>query len=101
MKNTKESWTVRSFYHAPGFSAGIALVSLLLTAASSGQVAATSKPGASALAKYDRNHNGVLDADELAVMQADQAKAAAAVVTTAATEKRDEPTIMSPFEVTA
>src|SRR5476649_2353360 len=47
-------------------------------------------PSPAILAKYDKNHNGVLDPDEIAAMQADQAKAAA---------KADQPIAMSPFEV--
>ncbi len=47
-------------------------------------------PSPAMLAKYDKNHNGVLDPDEIVAMQADQAKAAA---------KGDQPIAMSPFEV--
>src|SRR4051812_56715 len=40
-----------------------------------GQATATvSAPNPAALAKYDKNKNGVLDPDELARMQADEAK---------------------------
>lgn len=47
------------------------------------------------LAKYDKNHNGRLDPDELAAMQADEAKAASA-----AENGTDKETVqLSPFEV--
>ncbi len=57
-------------------------------------------PDAKALAQYDKNKNGKLDPDELAAMQADEAKAAKAVATTTAVA--DEKAIeLSPFEVNA
>lgn len=57
---------------------------------------------AAALAKYDRNKNGKLDADELAAQRADEARAAAAVAANPApaTEK-EELVELSPFEVNA
>lgn len=51
------------------------------------------------LAKYDQNHNGVLDPDELAQLRVDQAAAAAAVQTS--TSPADTVVKMSPFEVSA
>jgi hypothetical protein len=52
------------------------------------------------LAKYDKNKNGVLDADELSAMHADEAKAAAAVKTTSnAGEEKSDVVQLSPFEV--
>ena len=52
------------------------------------------------LAKYDKNNNGKLDADELAAMQADQAKMAAApVATSPGTTAGDDTVQLSPFEV--
>ena len=53
---------------------------------------------AKTLAKYDKNKNGKLDPDELSALQADEAKAAAAV-STAPGETRDEVVALSPFEV--
>src|SRR3954468_6700083 len=56
-------------------------------------------PDAATLAKYDKNHNGRLDADELATMQADQAKAAKTPVVDSAPRSGDEVVQLSPFEV--
>ena len=53
---------------------------------------------AATLAKYDKNHNGVLDPDEIAAMQADQAKAAQTPVTTGASK---EVVTLNPFQVDA
>src|SRR6476620_11285821 len=50
-------------------------------------------PDAATLAKYDKNHNGRLDADEVATMEADQRDAA-----NTPTEKSDV-VLLSPFEV--
>ena len=55
------------------------------------QAPAPTTPDAATLARYDRNGNGVLDADEFALMQADDAKAA----------KTDAVFELSPFEVNA
>jgi outer membrane receptor protein involved in Fe transport len=57
-------------------------------------------PDAATLAKYDKNHNGVLDPDELAAMQADQAKAANIPVERAAPADKDV-IELSPFTVNA
>jgi hypothetical protein len=68
------------------------------------QVAKTSDalataPDSATLAKYDKNHNGVLDPDELATMQADAAKTAnVPVEKTAALDSKDV-IEMSPFTV--
>src|SRR5687767_3884259 len=54
------------------------------------------------LARYDTNRNGVLDADEIAARQADQARAAGSVESgapSAASAARDEAVQLSPFEV--
>jgi outer membrane receptor for ferric coprogen and ferric-rhodotorulic acid len=56
-------------------------------------------PDPQMLAKYDKNGNGRLDPDELAAMQADQAKAAQAPVATTASSA-DKVVELSPFEVT-
>ena len=74
-----------------------ALATLPLVAQSTG---ATPAPDAKTLAKYDLNHNGKLDPDELAAMQADEAKAAKAV-TTAAAAQDHEVVQLTPFEVNA
>ncbi len=58
-------------------------------------------PDAQTLAKYDKNNNGRLDPDEVAAMQADQAKAAATPVTTSATAASQEVVTLSPFQVDA
>ena len=51
------------------------------------------------LAKYDLNRNGRLDAEELASLQADQAKAAAIPVSGAPAAGQDQTVQLSPFEV--
>src|SRR4051812_2520707 len=57
-------------------------------------------PDAATLAKYVRNHNGVLDADELSAMQADQAKSAQAASSSTTTSTEVGDTVqLSPFEV--
>ncbi len=68
------------------------------------QSAATaSAPDAKTLAKYDKNHNGTLDGDEVAAMQADNANAAKAVATSAAAPSpaKDEVVELSPFQVSS
>jgi outer membrane receptor protein involved in Fe transport len=72
---------------------------LVFTLASAQQVAPKS-PDAKTLAKYDKNKNGKLDADELATLQADEAKDAKAPATSPATNSGDVVT-MSPFTVDA
>ncbi|HVS53915.1 MAG TPA: TonB-dependent receptor [Opitutaceae bacterium] len=66
------------------------------------QLAPSASPDAATLAKYDKNHNGVLDTDELAAMQADKAKAAATpvVAATGNDEAGENVVQLSPFEVT-
>ncbi len=61
------------------------------------QQAAASATDAAALAKYDKNRNGRLDSDEIAAMQADQAKQVP--VTTGAAKPQGETVELSPFEV--
>jgi outer membrane receptor protein involved in Fe transport len=56
-------------------------------------------PDAATLAKYDLNKNGQLDPSELTAMEADQAKAAAAVASEPASGK--EVVELSPFQVNA
>jgi hypothetical protein len=85
---------------------GLAAASYPASLAQTAPPAATSGVSAATLAKYDKNQNGVLDANELTAMQADEAKAAATpVVTTPGTAPApaapasDEVIALSPFEV--
>jgi outer membrane receptor protein involved in Fe transport len=71
-----------------------------LTSPTWAQTAATATTAAQ-LARYDKNKNGVLDADELAALQADEAKAARAVKTSGTGDQKDEVLELSPFQVTA
>src|SRR5882724_12001032 len=73
----------------------MALVTQPLSAQS---VNATPAPDAKTLAKYDKNQNGKLDADELAAKQADDAKAASVPVASTPAAK-EEVLELSPFEV--
>mgnify|MGYP001553585485 CR=1 FL=1 len=57
-----------------------------------------SAPDAQTLAKYDKNHNGRLDPDELAAMQTDEAKSAQVPVATTGSPS-DKVVELSPFEV--
>jgi hypothetical protein len=80
----------------PLLATGLAL-SLSLSAVAQ----AVSPPtDAQTLARYDKNKNGRLDADELAAKQADDAKAAAAVSTDPSTSG-GEVVEMSPFQVSS
>ena len=85
--------TVRRAFFAPALLAFIAPLA--------GQVAPSPSVEPALLAKYDRNNNGRLDADEVAALQADQAKAARAVATDAGTGAKEEVVQLSPFEVNA
>jgi outer membrane receptor protein involved in Fe transport len=59
-------------------------------------------PSAQQLARYDKNKNGQLDADELAAMRADEAKLAKAVdATGSGPAAKEEVVQLSPFEVNA
>ncbi len=62
---------------------------------------AQAAPSAATLAKYDKNNNGRLDADEIAAMQADNAKAAQTPVATASSSSSGEVVTLNPFEVDA
>jgi hypothetical protein len=66
-----------------------------------GQTAPAATPDAATLAKYDKNKNGRLDADELATLRADEEKAAKAAVESASAEKDNGVVEMSPFEVSS
>lgn len=74
---------------------------LLLPAVALAQTAPAASVSPAQLAKYDLNKNGRLDPDELATLEADKAKAAAAPVNGAAkaATMRDEIVELSPFEV--
>ncbi len=84
---------------------------LLVAALISGNLAGVAAYGQSALqasspasdpkvlSRYDKNKNGKLDPDELAAMQADEAKSAKAPVQGGEEAKKDETLVMSPFEV--
>ncbi len=61
------------------------------------QLAPATSPNAATLARYDKNNNGKLDADEVAAMEADQKKSVP-VETTPATAANDV-VALSPFEV--
>ena len=71
---------------------------LMAVSFSSAQVAPAPAVDAASLAKYDKNNNGRLDADEITAMEADQKKAGT-VVTTAVKAESDEIVALSPFEV--
>ncbi len=58
-------------------------------------------PDAAALAKYDKNHNGVLDPDEISAMHADQAKAAQTPVSSAPGATNNQVVTLNPFAVDA
>src|ERR1700676_2737226 len=64
-------------------------------------VRAQAAPDAQTLAKYDKNHNGILDPDEVAAMQADNAKAAQTPVITAPSSSSGDVVTLNPFEVDA
>jgi hypothetical protein len=76
----------------------LALAGIATLPASAQSIAA---PDAATLAKYDKNQNGKLDPDEVAAMQADQAKAAVTPVKTSATATDQDVIALSPFEVDA
>ena len=65
------------------------------------QAVAPVAPDAKALARYDKNQNGKLDADELAAQRADEARSATAVKSTDGAAAKDEVISLSPFEVSA
>ena len=82
-----------------GRNVSLAAVSLFAALTGFAQTVAP-RVDAGTLTKYDKNKNGVLDADEVATMQADQAKAAAAVETKSGTGE-EQVVQLSPFEVSA
>jgi TonB-dependent Receptor Plug Domain len=72
-------------------SSAFLILALLSPAMMQAQDAAT-------LARYDKNHNGKLDPDEIAAMQADQAKVAQTPVTSGASK---DVVTLNPFQVDA
>ncbi len=66
-----------------------------------GQTAPAATTDAATLAKYDKNKNGRLDADELATLRADEEKAAKAAVVSASADRDNGVVEMSPFEVSS
>ena len=82
----------------PWRAAAMLAACLLALSASSGYSQAMA-PDAAALAKYDKNRDGRLDAGELAAQQAAEAKAAKVAVAAPASGSADEVVQLSPFEV--
>ena len=81
-----------------------ACVTLATVPASAQQTGASNAAAdAAALAKYDKNHNGKLDPDELAAKQADEAKMAnAATAASSSSAAGDNEVVqLTPFEVNA
>ncbi|MEO6568099.1 MAG: TonB-dependent receptor plug domain-containing protein, partial [Opitutaceae bacterium] len=76
----------------------LATTSALLAVVTSFAQSVTPRVDPAALAKYDTNKNGVLDASEVAAMDADRAKAAQAVETKPGAKSEDV-VQLSPFEV--
>jgi hypothetical protein len=78
------------------------LAALCATSFAVAQSSAPASVPASDLAKYDRNHNGRLDPDELAQRDADRAKAPPVAATdTASAPAKGDVVQLSPFEVAA
>jgi hypothetical protein len=80
-----------------------AVVFLAVAATSAQTAVAPAATDPATLAKYDTNKNGKIDIDELAAMQADEAKLARSVdaAPAAAPAAREEIVELSPFEVNA
>ncbi len=76
---------------------------LLALAAAHAQSLPVNSGDTAALAKYDKNKNGRLDADELAAQRADEARAASVLAAnpSAAPAGNDAVVALSPFEVSA
>ena len=82
----------------------LACLWLALASAQAQSLPASAAADAKALAQYDRNQNGTLDADERAAQRADEARAASGVVANAAATAAAENAgvvALSPFEVNA
>ena len=71
---------------------------LFLPAILAAQVAPAPAPDAATLARYDKNKNGRLDADEVRALESDQKKVP---VSSTASAESDVPITLSPFEVVA
>ena len=84
-------------------SAARLLTSAFLTAAlfCPASVRAQAAPNAQTLAKYDKNNNGRLDPDEVAAMQADNARAAQTPVASSSSNSGSDVVTLNPFEVDA
>jgi outer membrane receptor protein involved in Fe transport len=103
MENPSMNHRTRPFVRALRSLAavGAAAAAASLLPAVSAQVA-SSAVDPRTLAKYDKNGNGLLDPAERAALQADEAKAAAAVKAASASPAADDKVIeLSPFQVTA
>ena len=87
-----------TFARTPALLSALAAM-VLASSPAFAQAIDPAKVSAAALAKYDANRNGQLDAAELAAMNADEARNASAAVVTGA--NNSEPVVqLSPFEVT-
>ncbi len=77
------------------------LLSVVYLAATPARAQTAPNVDPATLAKYDTNHNGVLDPDELAALEADQRAAAGArvAVTPSNSDNSNEIVTLSPFEV--
>ena len=89
--------------HLRPYASGARVFALALLAGVSApfafaQQAAAPTPDAAALARYDKNHNGKLDPDEIAAMEADQ-KRPVPVATMTTDAAPDSAVVLSPFEV--
>ena len=83
-----------------GLLGGSALTTAISLRAQSATATTDGAATAQNLAKYDKNHNGKLDPDELAAMQAFETKAAKAPVVAGPGGRLDDDTVtLSPFEV--
>ncbi len=78
-------------------SCALALAAVVTTLPA--QTALAVKPTAAQLARYDKNQNGRLDADELAALEADEARTAAAASSAATASGKDNIIELSPFQV--
>ena len=87
---------------------GVILAAAMVASLGVSRVSAQTAPAASVdaatLARYDTNRNGVLDANEVAALEADRRRAQAAASSTTTTSTNaagDEVLTLTPFSVTA